>query len=392
MGLFETLFKRPKTVDSAAYFQMLNGYSPIFTSAPGSVYEMAVTRAAIHSFATFCSKLKPEITGSAAAYLKNTLAFRPNPFQDTSKFLYRIATILSVNNTAFIVPIEDKFTGNLTGFYPLLPEFAEFVEVAGEVYVRYRFANGQRAAIELDRVGILTGYQYKSDLIGESNAALKPTMELIHAQNEGIIKGVKNGASIRFLARLGNMYGPEVIAAERKRFTAENLSSDNESGVLIYDNKFADLKQVESKPFTVNALQMKAINENVYQYFGTNEAILQNRYTEDEWTAYYEAKIEPFAIQLSLVMSNMVFSDRELAHGNAIYFTANRLQYASNRTKLDVSTQLFDRGILSRNEIMDIWQLPHVEGGDKRYIRKEYAEVELLHESISEEEGEDGSR
>lgn len=392
MGLFETLFKRPKTVDSAGYFQMLNGYSPIFTSAPGSVYEMAVTRAAIHSFATFCSKLKPEITGSAAAYLKNILAFRPNPFQDTSKFLYRIATILSVNNTAFIVPIEDKFTGNITGFYPLLPEFAEFVEVAGEVYVRYRFANGQRAAIELDRVGILTGYQYKSDLIGESNAALKPTMELIHAQNEGIIKGVKNGASIRFLARLGNMYGPEVIAAERKRFTAENLSSDNESGVLIYDNKFADLKQVESKPFTVNALQMKAINENVYQYFGTNEAILQNRYTEDEWTAYYEAKIEPFAIQLSLIMSNMIFSDRELAHGNAIYFTANRLQYASNRTKLDVSTQLFDRGILSRNEIMDIWQLPHVEGGDKRYIRKEYAEVELLHESISEEEGEDGSR
>lgn len=392
MGLFETLFKRPKTVDSAGYFQMLNGYSPIFTSAPGSVYEMAVTRAAIHSFATFCSKLKPEITGSAAAYLKNTLAFRPNPFQDTSKFLYRIATILSVNNTAFIVPIEDKFTGNITGFYPLLPEFAEFVEVGGEVYVRYRFANGQRAAIELDHVGILTGYQYKSDLIGESNTALKPTMELIHAQNEGIIKGVKNGASIRFLARLGNMYGPDVIAAERKRFTAENLSSDNESGVLIYDNKFADLKQVESKPFTVNALQMKAINENVYQYFGTNEAILQNRYTEDEWTAYYEAKIEPFAIQLSLIMSNMIFSDRELAHGNAIYFTANRLQYASNRTKLDVSTQLFDRGILSRNEIMDIWQLPHVEGGDKRYIRKEYAEVELLHESISEEEGEDGSR
>ena len=142
------------------------------------------------------------------------------------------------------------------------------------------------------------------------------------------------------------------------------------------------MKQVESKPFTVNALQMKAINENVYQYFGTNEAILQNRYTEDEWSAYYEAKIEPFAIQLSLVMCNMIFSERELAHGNAIYFTANRLQYASNRTKLDVSTQLFDRGILSRNEIMDIWQLPHVEGGDKRYIRKEYAEVELLNERI----------
>lgn len=382
MGLFERIFGKPKDVQPSGYFLTLNGYSPVFTSAPESVYEMAVTRAAIHSFATFCSKLKPEVTGSAAAHLKNTLAFRPNPFQDTAKFLYRIATILSVHNTAFIVPIEHPITGQTVGFYPLLPQYAEFVDVRGEAFVRYRFANGRRAAIELDRVGILTGYQYKDELIGESNAALGPTMQLIHAQNEGIIKGVKNGASIRFLARVGNLFKPEEIAAERKRFTAENLGLDNESGVLIYDSKFTDLKQVESKPFTVNALQMKAINENVYQYFGTNEAILQNRYTEDEWSAYYEAKIEPFAIQLSLVMCNMIFSERELAHGNAIYFTANRLQYASNRTKLDVSTQLFDRGILSRNEIMDIWQLPHVEGGDKRYIRKEYAEVELLNERI----------
>ena len=33
--------------------------------------------------------------------------------------------------------------------------------------------------------------------------------------------------------------------------------------------------------------------------------------------------------------------------GNQIFFTANRMQYASNQTKLQVSTQLFDRGILT---------------------------------------------
>ena len=27
---------------------------------------------------------------------------------------------------------------------------------------------------------------------------------------------------------------------------------------------------------------------------------------------------------------------------------------------------------------MDIWNLPHVDGGDKRYIRKEYSEVSKL--------------
>lgn len=378
MGVFETIFRRPKSnITPEGYFKMLSGYTPVFTSAPESIYEMELTRAAIHSFANMCSKLKPEITGSAYKNLEKILQFKPNPFMDTSKFLYRVATILSVNNTAFIVPIEDA-TGFITGYYPLLPQKCEVVQYQGVPYLRYTFGNGQKAAIEFERVGVLTNYQYTDDFFGSSNAALNPTMQLITTQNQGIINGVKNSASIRFLAKIANMIKPEDITKERQRFTEDNLSSENNSGMIIYDAKFADIKQIDSKPFTVNALQMQQINENVFTYFGTNTKILQNSFTEDEWNAYYEGKIEPFAIRLSLVMSNMTYTQREIAFGNAITFTANRLQYASNQTKLSISTQLFDRGLLNRNGVMDIWNMAHVEGGDKYYIRKEYAEVSEL--------------
>lgn len=378
MGVFETIFKRPKAdVKAEGYFKMLNGYTPVFTNAPESIYEMELTRAAIHSFATYCSKLKPEVKGSAKKDLERVLQFRPNPFMDTSKFLYRTATILSVNNTVFIVPIENDY-GALCGYYPVLPSRCEVIDVHGKPYLRYTFSTGQKAVIEFERVGILTNFQYKDDFFGESNAAFRPTMELINTQNQGIINGVKNSASIRFLAKIANMIKPEDITKERERFTADNLSPENQSGMVIYDAKFADVKPIESKPFTVNAAQMQQINENVFDYFGTNIHILQNDYTEDQWNAYYEGKVEPFAIQLSLVMSNMTFSARELAFDNAIYFTANRLQYASNKTKLEISTQLFDRGLLNRNGVMDIWNMAHVDGGEKYYIRKEYAEVSEL--------------
>lgn len=387
VGIFENIFKKPKgDLVADGYFQMLNGYTPVFTSAPESLYEMEITRAAIHSFANFCSKLKPEMAGSAKKSLEKKLSFKPNPFMDTTKFLYRIATILSVNNTAFIVPIEDYF-GNITGYYPLLPQRCEVLDVGGVPYLRYTFGNGQRAAIEFERVGVLTQFQYNDDFFGSDNAALKPTMQLIHTQNQGIINGVKNSAAIRFLAKIANMLKSEDITAERKRFTEENLSSDNQSGVIMFDAKYSDIKQIDSKPFTVNAVQMKQINENVYQYFGTNEGILQNRYTEDEWNAYYEGKIEPFAIQLSLVMSNMTYTENEIAHGNAITFTANRLQYASNQTKLSISTQLFDRGLLNRNGVMDIWNMAHVEDGEKYYIRKEYSEVSELGKEVTPDAG-----
>lgn len=203
-------------------------------------------------------------------------------------------------------------------------------------------------------------------------------MQLLHTQNEGIINAVKNSANIRFLAKVANMLKPEDIKKERERFTEDNLSADNKSGMIIYDNKFAEVKQVESKPYTVNALQMQQINENVFIHFGTNMDILTNKYDENTFNAYYEGKIEPFAVQLSLVTSNMLFSSREQSVGNMITWTANRLQYASNTTKLQVSTQLFDRGLLNRNGVMDIWNMAHVEDGEKYYIRKEYTEVSEL--------------
>ncbi len=338
---------------------------------------MDLTRTAVNSFATHCSKLKPEITGNAYKHLERTLQFKPNYFMDTVKFIKRVATIVAVEHTAFIVPIEDEL-GGLCGWYPLRAQRCEVVEAAGQVYLRYLFANGEHAAIEFEKVGIMTDFEYSDDLFGEDNSTLKPTMQLIHTQNEGIINAVKNSANIRFLAKIANMLKPEDIQKERERFTEENLSADNKSGMIIYDNKFSELKQVESKPYTPNAMQMQQIQDNVCTHFGTNMDILQNKFNEETWNAYYEGKIEPFAIQLSLVMSNMTYTQRQIACNNAITFSANRLQYASNTTKLQVSTQLFDRALLNRNGVMDIWNMAHVEDGEKYYIRKEYTEVSEL--------------
>lgn len=379
MGLFDKLFKKSEQGEKVeGYFRTLNAYTPVFSNYNGGIYEMELTRAAIHSFASLCSKLKPEIQGNAYKNLEKTLQFKPNPFMDTSKFIYRLATILSVDTTAFIVPLYADDYETIVGYYPLLPQRTEIVEVRGEPWLRYTFSNGQKAAIELSRVGILTQYQYRDDFFGDSNKALLPTLKLLDLQKQGIEEGVKQSAILRFMAKIGQTLRPEDIKKERDRFSRENLSADNTSGVMMFDAKFSDVKQIDSKPFIVDAEQMKLIQTNVYNYFGVNEKILQNSFNEDEWNAFYEGKIEPFALQLSLVMSNMTFTPHELAFGNQIIFTSNRMQYASNKTKLQVSTQLFDRGILTTNQVMDIWNMAHVEDGDKRYIRKEYAETNKL--------------
>lgn len=378
MGLFDRLFgNRPKTKERyAEAFKMLNGYTPRFTTWGGEIYESELIRAAINARATHISKLKIEIDGSARPALQNKLGHGPNQFQTWTQFMYRLSTILDVHNTAFITPIYDQY-GEPSGIYAPLPRRCEIVAYNDVPYLRYEFSNGGKAAIELEACGIMTKHQYKSDFMGETNHALFPTMELIHIQNQGISEGVKSAATYRFMAQLSNFSKAEDLAAERKRFTAENFASDAEAGgMLLFPNTYQNIKQIDVKPWVIDSEQMKVIRENVFDYFGVNEDILQNRAYGDKWTAFYEGAIEPFAIQFSEVMTKMLFTFREQSNGNRVMATANRLQYLSNAEKLNVSSQMLDRGIISINDAREIWNLPPVEGGNVRIIRGEYYDAD----------------
>ena len=379
MSLFEKIFGKKTQEPKGKYegtFKVLNGYTPHFTRWGGGVYESELIRAAINARAVHISKLKVETFGSAKPALQNKLKHGPNQFQTWGQFLYRLSTILDVHNSAFIVPVLDQY-GEVSGIYPVLPDRCTFVQYNGTPYLRYEFSWGQHAAIELDMCGIMTKFQYRDDFLGESNHALKPTMELINIQNQGIEEGVRSSATYRFMAQLSNFSKAEDLAKERKRFTLENLTAESEAGgLLLFPNTYSNIKQIDSKPFVVDAEQMKLVNQSIYNYFGVNEKILTSAAYGDEWSAFYESVVEPFAIQFSDVLTRMLFTYRERSQGNYVMATANRVQYMSNRDKLDVAAQLVDRGIISLNDAREIWNLPPVEGGDIRIIRGEYYNTE----------------
>ena len=373
MGLFEKIFKRPQPHgDPEGYFKTLTAYIPAFTSWNGAIYESELVRAAVHARATHISKLQLTVHGSARPTLQTRLKAGPCEWMTTGQFLYRLSTILDVKNTAFVVPILNEYDA-VTGYFPALPSACEIVQYRGEPWLRYTFQNGQKASIELRRCGVLTKFQYSDDFFGESNAALSSTMELIDIQNQGISEGVKSAATYRFMAKVSNFSKPEDLAKERKRFTRENFEGEG-GGILLFPNTYTEIQQLKASPFVVDAEQMKAIQTNVYNYFGVNEDILQNRAVGDSWSAFYEGAVEPFAIQCSDVMTKMTFTDKERAFGAGIMLTANRLQYMTNQDKLNVSAQMADRGIMNRDEIREIWNLPPLpDGQGQAYtIRGEY--------------------
>lgn len=383
MGLFEKLFGRKEPEERRVEtFRLLDGYLPHFRSWSGAIYESELVRAAIDARARHASKLAVTIQGSAQPKLQTLMRKAPNAYSTWGQFLYRLSTILDVKNTAFIVPVLDEY-GDTTGIYPIFPREWELVEYKGEPFIRFKFENRDTIAIELRRVGIMTKFQYRNDMFGESNHALDDTMDLIQIQRQGIEESAKNAATYRLMARVTNFTKPDDLAKERQRFDAENFQNGG-GGILLMPNTYTDIRQLQQQSYSVDAEQLKTIQQSVYSYFGVNEAVLQNSAFGDAWSAFYEGAIEPFAIQLSDVLTRMLFTAREQASGAGIFFTANRLQYMTNADKLSVSSEMIDRGLMTLNEVREIWQLPPVEGGDIRIIRGEYYAAD---DKLTQQEG-----
>ena len=376
MGLFEKIFRRPgggqQAVSGAGGWETLTAYRPVWRTWGGQLYENELVRASIDALARHSSKLDVRMVGTAHRKLQAIMKQGPCDWCTWQQILYRVRTILEMQNTCFIVPVLDEM-GEVGGFFPALPSYCEVLESRGEVWLRYHFGNGQTGAMELSRCGVMTKHQYQSDLFGETNDALGNTMALLDLQNQGVQEGIKNSASYRFLAQMSNFMKPDDLAKERKRFDRENMRGEG-GGLLLFPNTYTNIKQIESKPFTVDADQQKLIETNVYNYFGVNEKILQNSCIGDEWAAFYEGAIEPFAIQLSEVLTRMVYTRREIGTGNEITVTANRLQYMSAHDKMDMASQMADRGLMTRNEIRQVLQLPPLpeEIGDTLPVRGEY--------------------
>lgn len=391
MGLFDAIFRPKQAKESQealknadSYFKTITGYEPVFHTWTGAIYESELVRSAIDARARHISKLKFEVMGSAQQPLQTKLRQGPNQWETWSAFLYRVSTILDNQNTCFITPIFDADM-KITGYFPVMPERCSIVEYEGLPWLRYRFSGGDFAAVELRKVCVLTKFRYKRDFFGTDNEALNGTLDLIDINNQGIKEGVKSSATYRFMAQLNNFTKHEDLVKERERFSTENFSKEARGGgLLLFPNTYTNIQKITSTPFTIDKDQMKLIQTNVFNYFGVNEDVLQNKAYGDSWSAFYEGCVEEFAIKFSEGLTKAMFSERERANGAQVMLTANRLQYMSNADKMAFTNDGLDRGMLSVNEAREVWNLSPVEGGDIRTIRGEYKNADDLEDSKDE--------
>lgn len=305
------------------------------------------------------------------------LLMQPNPWMTIQQLLEQVASQYFLNNNAFILINRDE--NDLP--YELYPINAVNVEAIfsenGFLFYRFLMKNGHYYTFNALNVIHLKNDVYDNDIFGKSSSdALMSIMEIVSTTDQGIVNAIKNSGVIRWLLKFNLSLKEEDLKKNTKAFVDNFLKinvDDDSAGVAATDNK-ADAKQIEPKDYVPNALQMKQSIERIYSYFNTNEKIVHSSFTEDEWASYYAAKIEPFLKQLGDTFTMKLFTRKEIAFGNYIYYEASNVQYASLSTKLSF-VQMVDRGSMVPDEWRALFLMAPIPGGDKPIRRLDTQQV-----------------
>ncbi len=350
----------------------MNGGPAIFTQFSGNAYESDIYRSAVDSIARNVAKLKPVHVVTIERnrkdgdnYLNRILQVRPNPYMTSYDMIYKIVTHYYLYNNAFAYLQKDE-NGKLIGIYPLSPVNMEYLtDLTGELYCRFFFAGDKQVTLSFRDVFTIRRFYNSNDLLGDKNTAILNTLDLAHTQNEGIANSIKSSATIKGLLKYNQILSPENLKKEKDEFIKDYLSIRNNGGIAALDSKM-DYVPLEIKGVVIDSEQMLVIKQKIYDYLGVSEKIVNSTYNEDEWSAFYESVIEALGVQISLELTDKIFTQREQAFGNSIIMEANRLQFASNTTKVNMLKELMPLGLFTVNQALEILNLPGVEDGDRR--------------------------
>lgn len=383
IGLFNKYKNKSQAVTK---YKMVTDVGNGYYSWDGNVYQSDIVRACIRPKVKAVGKLLAKhlrneynkqgnvsLRVNPEPYMRFLLE-EPNEFMSMQKLLEKVTTQLCLNNNAFVLVIRDE-NGYPVELYPIPASQAATEYIDSELYLKFYFSNGKRYTFKYTDIIHLRQDFYNNDIFGEDIASvLTPLMTVVTTTDQSIVNAIKNSSVIKWLLKFTTSLRPEDLQKQAADFATNFLEVEKGTGVVAIDSK-VDAKQIDPKDFVPNAVQMEKTVQRIYSLFNTNDKIVQSRYTEDEWNAYYEAEVEPIVIDLNNEFTRKLFTRKERGFGNKVMFSSINLATASMSTKLGL-VAMVDRGAMTPNEWRQVLGLAPVEGGDKTIRRLDTALVE----------------
>jgi hypothetical protein len=278
--------------------------------------------------------------------------------------------------------------GYPSAIYPITCAGAEVLKESNLTFIKFYLSSGKYMIINYDDIIHLRKDFNSGEFFGDSGTkALSNVMQSLIHTDQSIVEAIKSSKIIKWILKFKSVLKPEDVRMQVDEFVKNYLSiesgTSNKTGAAASDPRY-DLEQVKNENYVPNAAQMDRIIQRLYSYFGVNEKIVQNKFNEDDWNAFYEAELEPIIVKLVYAFTRVFFTPRERGFGNKITFDANNLSYASMSTKLGL-VQFVDRAMMTPNEVRAIMNMEPIEGGDVPLRRLDTQPISSSKDSKKEE-------
>lgn len=392
---FKNIFKNYKHKKlMKEYAKMLSGGIPVFSQFGDDIYASDVVNNCIRSIATEMGKLEPKhirttnnIQSNVNSSINRLLKFGPNEFMTTKDFLEKCTWIYEKNYNCFIYPrydLKDVAGGTVrqyTGFYPLNPTEVDFLEdTDNNIYIKFYFGNGENYTLPYSDIIHWRKDFSDNDIMGgdingnPKNQDILKVLKVNHTITEGLDKAVKSSLSIRGLLKIQTLLDDDKQEEERKEFERKLLNS--QSGIMPIDLK-QEYIPLNVNPTVIDKNTLEFVERKILNHYGVSLPIINGDFTDEQYQAFYEKKLETNIIGLGQAFSRTLFTNRELERGNEVIFYGQKLLFTNTKNKIAVADILGNRGALTDNQLLELFGYPPFEGGDTRHMSLNFINREI---------------
>jgi len=313
--------------------------------------------------------------------------FKPNPLQTTSDFFANVEWLRRKNCNAFIYPQYQLITlpdgrqfRRYTAFYPLKPSAVYIGENNGQAWeIKMDFEDGSSYTLPYAdlihmkwRRGANTVVGGGDDYGQVNDYDIIRTIDALDKTIQGLPKSIEASLQIKGVYNAKTLTDSFKLGKIREDF--ESHMSTSKSGIIATDlgGEFTPVRITAPE---ISDTALKFLKSVIQERYGVSAAILSGDYDGKQHGAFYQTTIEEFIVQFEQAMSACVYSPREHDVGHRVKCYYSKVNYMATEDKKDLSNLAKETGIMTLNQINEMYGIPPFTEGNRRLQSLNYVNI-----------------
>lgn len=377
---------------------VLNDNRAVFTSFGKDIYLSDIVNNCIDRIATEISKIdvRSVVNLDDRIAVQNDditrlFRFRPNELQTSKDFLSSCVWLQRKTMHCFIYPVWqdvwDKYGHKYrkyTALWPLNPSSAEIGRDGdtGKWAIRFHWRDGSSDTLPYKDIVHLKWRRGKNLIMGGGNDYGSPdtrdalqAVDTLNKLMQGLPLSIDASLKLNGVFTSKTKLDADQLRKARDEFEDRILTS--KSGIAAVDIA-GDFTPIASKQTVIPKDTMEFVKDIIRNRYGVSGAILNGDYNDIQHASFYETCLEDFMVEFEQAMTSCLFNDREQENGHRIKCYYNKVEYYDTANKMQLAQIGRDTGIMTLNQMAELFGLPPFEGGDRRIQSLNYVNVNLI--------------